>query len=88
MVTRENFSVWPWSVKSGAGRSRPSPAAVAAEAVPPMGWGGLRDRGYRAVSRKLCAAVPLQLYCTSCTPSAVEAAGTSRHLPLLRFTKW
>src|SRR2546421_546359 len=34
------------------------------------------------------AAVPLQVYCCNWTLSAVEALGTSRHLPLLRFTKW
>jgi hypothetical protein len=37
---------------------------------------------------KRCAAVPLQVYCTSWTLSAVEADGTSRHLPLCRLTKW
>lgn len=37
---------------------------------------------------KDCAAVPLQVYCASCTLSAVEALGTSRHFPLLRLTKW
>ncbi len=35
-----------------------------------------------------CAAVPLQVYCCSWVLSAVPAAGTSRHLPLLRLTKW
>lgn len=32
--------------------------------------------------------MPLQVYCWMRALSAVEAAGTSRHLPLLRFTKW
>src|SRR5512142_764429 len=39
-------------------------------------------------SRNDCAAVPLQVYCCSWTLSAVAAAGTSRHLPLCRLTKW
>lgn len=38
-------------------------------------------------SRNDCAPVPLQVYCTSCTLSAADAAGTSRHLPLNRDTK-
>lgn len=37
---------------------------------------------------KDCALVPLQVYCWMRAPSAADAAGTSRHLPLLRFTKW
>jgi hypothetical protein len=34
------------------------------------------------------AAVPLQAYCWTRAPLAVDAAATSRHLPLLRLTKW
>lgn len=34
------------------------------------------------------AADPLQVYWTNCTLSAVDALGTSRHLPLFRLTKW
>ncbi|CAM5740065.1 hypothetical protein SMICM304S_11830 [Streptomyces microflavus] len=41
-----------------------------------------------APTRKDCAADPLQVYCWTRALSAVEAAGMSRHLPLLRFTKW
>src|SRR5258708_5689405 len=41
-----------------------------------------------APSRKDCAALPLHVHCCSCTASAVEAAGTSRHLPLCRATRW
>ena len=48
--------------------------------------GGGRSRP--ASSRKDWAAVPLQVYWPSWTPSAVEAPGTSRHLPLWRLTKW
>lgn len=39
------------------------------------------------VTWKRWAAVPLQVYWASWTLSAAEAAGTSRHLPLLRLTK-
>lgn len=39
-------------------------------------------------SRKDCAPVPLQVYWTSWTLSALDAPGMSRHLPLLRLTKW
>ncbi len=39
------------------------------------------------VTWKRWAAELLQVYWTSWVLSAVEAAGTSRHLPLLRLTK-
>ncbi len=60
--------------------------------APPVGGGdtggvvgGVPPTG---TSEKDCAAVPLQVYCCSCALSAVLADGTSRHLPLLRLTKW
>src|SRR5205823_6241593 len=37
---------------------------------------------------KDCAAVPLHVHCCNWRPSAVEADGTSKHLPLCRATQW
>lgn len=47
--------------------------------------GGVASTG---LTKNDWAAVPLHVYCWSCTLSAVDALGTSRHLPLLRLTKW
>jgi hypothetical protein len=49
---------------------------------------GVPGGGVGAPKLNDCAADPLQVYCWSWTESAVEAAGTSRHLPLKRLTKW